>query len=263
MVSPEDGTRSPLEMDEKGEGGVALAVQDPKIPLPDQQAVLHMLIEQALKGTMPITRALKSNEVRCFSPLHINMVFDHVQGPMTNSEIIEKYNVSPFMATTILNHPFAEVLKAALLGQIADRLTDPLERMRATVHEMIDIKLQIVRDPNTPKRERNKIANDFLDRAGYGPRQDKNPDQENNKVPQLPEPLVTRFTAALESSARVARLPYDGFTQRGGAQETASGEQLAPTAEKAAEPSEPRTVQGLPSDSSLSDLPSEKKEKVA
>lgn len=264
IVSPEDGTASPLESPEEGGSGSVSTVKEPPMTLPDQKAVVNMLIEQALKGTMPITRALKPNEVRCFSPMHLNMVFDHVQGPLTNQELVEKYNVSASVVSWIVNHPYTDILRAALLGLMADKLTDPLERMRAVVHEMIDIKMQIVRDPNTPKRERNRIANDFLDRAGYGPLTGKAGNKGSDlEVPQLPAPIMNRFSEALEGAARVANLPWDRFTQRGGAlAEGGSVEQSATSPKQAAEPVEANTSQGLPSDPA-SPIPSEKIEKVA
>lgn len=258
--SPEDGTASPLESPEEGGGSAVSTVKTPNLELPDQRAVVHMLVQQALKGTMPITRALKPNEVRCFSPKHINMVFDHVHGPLTNMEIGDKYDVSQPLVSIILNHPYTDVLKAALLGLLVDQLTDPLARMRATVHEMIDIKMQIVRDPLTPKRDRNRIANDFLDRAGYGPRADKVSNDDVKGVPQLPQPLMERFTTALEGSARVASLSWDRFTQRGGmlAEGGSAVEDTAST-EQAAEPVESSTSKA----SQVTPVSPDRKEKVA
>lgn len=235
--SPEDGMLSPLELEEKGEsdvrGGSSSPVGTLRESPPSAPAVLSELIREALAGTMPVARPLRDEEMPRFTPRHIQIVFDSVQGPMTNTELADKYQLSARHIWLIIHHPFSDVLKAALLSQIADNLTDPIERIRSYTHEMLDIKVQLVRDPGTAKVLKDRIASDILDRAGYGAR--KTIDINKPQAPQLPAPLVERFTNALEASQRVRSLPYDQFTQRVGGNSGESAVKSAAPAEMGAD----------------------------
>lgn len=169
---------------------------------------LRELVGQALSGTMVVARPLKPvSEPEKFTPVHLNCIFDRAQG-MRVFEIAEKRGLSQVRVSTILNHPYAEVLFGALMAQMADHLTDPVERMKAYAHEMIDVKVQMVRDQTTPKVLRNSIAGDLLDRAGFGPRMKVDHTHAKPAQPSVPPEALPRIAGALSDLKRVAEIDY-------------------------------------------------------
>ena len=81
--------------------------------------------------------------------------------------------------------------------------------MKSFSHEMINMKLTIVRDEQTPRTLKNDIASDFLDRAGYGAR--KKLDVETHHSVSIPLEAAKRLTDALDSSMRIADIDYSPF----------------------------------------------------
>lgn len=215
-LAPEDGTAlDPLEKSLTVEetvkaGAVPLSVQPPP---PSRNTVLQELIQQAMVGVLPTRRPLRPEEPKCFHTTHFAFIYDSLNGKSA-AEIGATYNYTSFQVQRILEHPYTEVIEAALLGQMADKLTDPLERMRAYAHEAIDVKVQILRDVSSPKSLRNTIASDFLDRVGYGARKSVEVIQ-SNKSPDVPNQLLERFAGALEQSNEVRKLGFGAFVKRG------------------------------------------------
>lgn len=164
-------------------------------------------VEAALAGTLPLDEPLARYEVQKFSPVHISLVLDRCQG-MTPTELCEKYGMHYQYVTILLRHPFARQIQAAVLSQLADRCADPMERMKAYANEMIDVKMEIVRDKTTPKVLRNSVASDILDRAGYGARQKVDATVVTPTQPSVPSGLLGRLVSALETSQRVATVDY-------------------------------------------------------
>lgn len=251
-LAPEDGQALDVMEPEVKEGAVVPVATVP----PSRSALVQELLQQALLGVLPVRRPLKPEEPAKFTPIHLCYVFDHANG-MRAFEIAKHYGHHENTVRRILNHPFTEVLEAALAGQMADKLTDPLERMRAYAHEAIDVKVQILRDPSTAKSLRNTVAGDFLDRVGLGPRRQVGEDKPVGATP-VPEKLLSRFTDALEESNRIRNTTdFSKFVklgEGGGAVKVVPAEERSPAT----------TKQDSGGASPARDpLPSSQKEKVA
>lgn len=161
-----------------------------------------------LAGEAPRGRELRYYEHKSLSPMHVQMVFDRADG-MRPGDIAEKYGLTRARVSVTLNHPDAEYLLGEILGISADRVADPIERMKSFAHEMINTKLRIVRDTETPRALKNDIASDFLDRAGYGAR--KKLDVEATHSLSISKDVGNRLVSALDASRRVATVDYSEF----------------------------------------------------
>lgn len=65
-----------------------------------------------------------------------------------------------------LSHPLVLLLQRELAAAQAEGLADPMKRIEQAANEMLDVKLDLVRDVSTHPRLRNEIASDILDRGG-------------------------------------------------------------------------------------------------
>jgi hypothetical protein len=81
--------------------------------------------------------------------------------------------------------------------------------MKGYAHEMVDVKLEIVRDKKTPKGLRNAIASDWLDRVGYGAR--KKVEISTPATPSVPSEAVSRLAEALAEAKRAPTHDYSRF----------------------------------------------------
>src|ERR1019366_3260834 len=123
------------------------------------------------------------------------------------------YSVNPQWVCTVLGHPDAESLMGELMSVGADRIADPMARIQAFSHEMI----------NTEKKLRNDIAGDFLDRAGYGAQHKTDTKIEHSF--KVPAAIAARLVAGLDESNRIADMDYSGFiAERTGGRTLQEGE---------------------------------------
>ena len=201
-VMPEDGQRA------EDEPAVAPSAETATVAEVLRLARLEATIRGALEGTLPLGRAMKPWELQKLSPVHLQMVFDKASG-MKGVEIAAKHGVDSARVYTILGHPHAEALLGELMSVQADRIADPIERMKSFSHEMINTKLELVRDPQSPRTLRNDIAGDFLDRAGYGAR--KKLDIAAEHSIKIPAEAAHRLADALEASKRIEEIDYADF----------------------------------------------------
>jgi hypothetical protein len=213
-ISPEDGSGVPEasvpEVAVQSASEIARAAR-----LKDQ-------ITLAMVGGLPRGRPLKPWEPLKLAPQHLNWIFDRSAG-MRESEIAERYSVNPQWVCTVLGHPDAESLMGELMSVGADRIADPMARIQAFSHEMINTKLEIVRDVNTEKKLRNDIAGDFLDRAGYGAQHKTDTKIEHSF--KVPAAIAARLVAGLDESNRIADMDYSGFiAERTGGRTLQEGE---------------------------------------
>lgn len=177
----------------------------------ERRAHLKEVTLKAMDGSLPRGRELKYWEPPALAPQHIAWCFDRAAG-MRNIDIAEKYNVTPERVSVILNSPDAEYLMGEILAVGADRVADPIERMKGFAHEMINVKLSIIRDAEAPKSLKNEIASDFLDRAGYGAR--RKVDVNVKPSITLPVEQGKRLVDALEESMKVADVDYSAYLSR-------------------------------------------------
>lgn len=163
---------------------------------------------QVLAGEAPRGRELKTWEMQTLAPLHIQILFDRADGMRTKA-LAEKYGMAESRMSVILHHPDSEYFLGEVMGVTADRIADPIERMKSFAQEMINVKLDIIRDEETPRVLKNDIASDFLDRAGYGAR--KKLDVETKHSVMIPAAAAARLSDALDASRRVASVDYSTF----------------------------------------------------
>lgn len=212
-VDPESGFGH-KDDDEKGQGPEIV------VPPPTRNDVVPQLVLEAMRGEMRLTRPLKPWEPEKLNPTHIQMIFDRSMG-FKNHELAEKYDMDPSRVSVILGHPFAERIMGAIFATLSERVADPIERMRGHAHEMVDIKLEIVRDKTTPKFLKDKIASDWLDRVGYGAR--KQLEITDRRAPTVPTEAMGRLSEALVEARKVPVVDYQRYLRnvaRQGGQDT-------------------------------------------
>ena len=207
-IDPESGGGIDWDSDGKPEERLDRA---PSAPYADVPAI----VRAAMQGALPGLRPLKQGEPEKLSPLHIQMILDRASG-YKPGEIAQKYDIGPVRVSQILNHPAAELILGAIAARLADRITDPVERMKGYAHECITTKVEIMRDPASPKALRNTVASDLLDRAGYGARQKL--DVSKVPAPQeapLNEETARRLAEGLERAREVRTMDYSRYTRTG------------------------------------------------
>lgn len=173
-----------------------------------RSARLMQVTAQVLAGEAPRGRELKAWEAQSLTPLHIQILFDRADG-MRTKELAEKYGWAESRISVVLHHPDAEYFLGEVMGTMADRMADPVERMKSFAHEMVNVKLEIVRDSETPRALKNDIASDFLDRAGYGARKKLDIDTKHSVM--IPAASAARLADALDASRRVATIDYSAY----------------------------------------------------
>lgn len=197
------------------------------VPPPTRESPLPALIKAAMEGNMPLTRPLKQWEPEKLNPMHVQMIFDRAMG-MKPGEIAQKFDMDPNRVSVILNHPFAERILGAVMATLAERVTDPIERMRGFAHEMIDTKLELLRDKAAPKGLRNAIASDWLDRIGYGPK--KQVEITTPQSPSVPTTAISRLADALAEARKAPSTDYSRFVRNMSKQEGEEGQVIPPAA---------------------------------
>jgi hypothetical protein len=220
LITDSDGiwTNAELDFNAPGELGEPVSLPGERsLPVSTRTAAL---MEQIIEGTAPRTRALKSFEPQRLSPLHVNMILDRAAG-LKPSEIAEKYDITTTRVGIILNHPDSTKLYVSLLSDTADGMSDPRKRIEGYAHEMLDLKVGLVRDPGQKAGLRNAIATDLLDRAGYGER--KHIEIDTKHSIQMPANLAERLGAGLAAAASRREIPYTSFVQDGTQVLTPSG----------------------------------------
>lgn len=208
-VDPESGFG---HKDDDGEG------QGPDIvaPAPTRNDVVPQLVLEAMRGDMRLTRPLKPWEPQKLNPTHIQMIFDRSMG-FKNHELAEKYDMDAARVSVIIGHPFAERIMGAIFATLSERVADPIERMRGHAHEMVDIKLGLVRDTATPRFLKDKIASDWLDRVGYGAR--KQLEITDRRAPAVPFEAMGRLAEALVEARKAPVVDYQRYMRNLGRQE--------------------------------------------
>lgn len=163
-----------------------------------------------MEGTLPLPRPLRVDEVEKFSAMHVVMVMDMAQG-FKNPEIAAKHKVTDGMVCNLRNHPWTQQILSAMLSRLADRLTDPMERLKSYANEAVDVKIGILRDREKPAGLRNAIASDILDRAGYGVKQKIGVEVEDRTKPSVPASHIGRLTEALMQAQSVRSVSFERF----------------------------------------------------
>lgn len=132
---------------------------------------LEELFKQALEGTLPRGRALKSWEPERLTPTALQIIVLRATG-MRQRRIAEFLNetqgtnLTDSSVSIICNHPDAQHILAKILSFAADEVSDIDTRIKAYAGEAVDVAARIMR--TTPdQRLAAKTAFEFLDRAGY------------------------------------------------------------------------------------------------
>lgn len=197
MIGP---TRNGRPLEDSSANGASEAAQSREVQL---------VIQQALAGNLPRPRDLKYWEPVSLTMRHIQMIFDRALG-MTNSEIMAKYDMDASRVSVILNHPDAETVMSVIAGKIADRITDPIARFKATAGEASN---ELIAGMRTSKDEkhRRKCALDILSMAGYGAPKKVEADVNHNF--NVPAPIANRLADTLDQAKEVAAEDYRIYTQ--------------------------------------------------
>jgi hypothetical protein len=169
------------------------------------------LITKALKGELTRDRRPYYWEPQILTPLHINMVLDRASGCQIK-EIAERWDYSPAQVSVVLASPDSQTILSNILSMQADKLVDVSERFKTLAPEALNVKVELMRSPETSAIVRDRVATDILDRAGYSPRQKIDVDTTHRIL--LPAQAATGLREVLEESRRVASVDYSRFLQK-------------------------------------------------
>lgn len=240
------------------EGGLVLQdegvreIPAPPLDMPVAEGShVQELIAAAMAGTLDPGRPLQAMEPTTFSPMHIAIVFDRALG-FRPGEIAAKYSVNLARISTIIHHPYAEIILGAIAGEIAERITDPVERIKSYAHEAITTKVNIMRDPQTPRAVRNHVASDILDRAGYGAR--RQIDISATSRFEMPQPVADRVAEAASMFKKVREVDYTAYVEHPSQGSESSTVPALPASDSAPEQR---------GEASLADSPASRDSKVA
>lgn len=175
-----------------------------------RRARVKALIGKLMDGSLDVGRPLLVEEVKKFSNDHVSMVLEMAAG-LTLKEIAQKYGKHYETLQRLRAHPYTEILLAEMHSAKMDAMLDPMTRIKNAANEMVNTKLEIVRDPTTSKQLRNVVATDLLDRAGLTA-----PKRSEAKVEHtfsLPQSMAARLVAGLEESQEVQPASYDRYLQ--------------------------------------------------
>jgi hypothetical protein len=174
-----------------------------------QKRVQDVILD-ALHEKLPRNRDLKAWEPRKLNARHISMCCDRAAGA-TPAEIAAKYRLHSGYVHIILTHPDSLVVIGAIQSLNADKLTDVNARLQGYAHEMLTGAIEVFRT-TADKRLKVAIAQDVLDRAGYGSRQKIDINAAHRFV--LPAAAAMGISQALQEDRRVADIDYSQFTGR-------------------------------------------------
>jgi len=163
---------------------------------------VRLVIQRALKGDLPRARDLKYWEPKGLDMKHIQCIFRKALG-YTNAEIAQEFGYTDSYTSIILGHPDAEVIMSVIAGAMGDRITDPIERAKATAGEAMNELVSVMR---TSKNDgiRRKSALDILGMAGYGIKQKV----DVAVTHMLPAAGVERLANAMERARQIQEIPY-------------------------------------------------------
>jgi hypothetical protein len=172
------------------------------------QARVQDVILGALRQTLPRDRELSAWEPQKLHARHISMVCDRAAGLLPR-EIAAKYKMHQVYVNVILTHPDSLQILAALQALNADKLMDVNARLQGYANEMLTGQVEVFRTTQD-KRLKVRIAQDVLDRAGYGPRQKIDINAAHRFV--LPSAAAMGIASALQEDQRVADIDYSQYT---------------------------------------------------
>lgn len=184
------------------------ALYGPSFESSSAQKRVESLVLSALQGTLPRERELLPHEARKLRPRHIAIIM-RISAGMTIPEAEIEYGMTRVRIYSILKHPDAIRIMAALHSQAADKLSDVGARLQSYANEMLTTQVEIVR---STKNEglKSKIAADLLDRAGYGPR--RQIDVAGTVGISFPASIAGALVGALKESDKIGEVDYRQFT---------------------------------------------------
>lgn len=178
----------------RGAPSAAAAISTPEV---------RLVIQRALKGDLPRSRDLRYWEPKGLSMQHIQCIFRKALG-YTNAEIAQEYGFTESYTSIVLGHPDAETIMSVIAGAMGDRITDPIDRAKATAGEAMNELVSVMR---TTKNDgiRRKSALDILGMAGYGVKQKVDVSVSHF----LPVEAANRLSNAVASARRIQEIPYE------------------------------------------------------
>lgn len=222
-MSPEDGRK------DVGEGTPGPLLLNPSALAEARRQLnlqrLHQTIEKAMEGQLHRDRPLKELEVQKLSPVHVNMALDRAAG-YSISEIGERYEYQPAYVSFLMNHPDMQYIIRTVLSMASDKLTDVNERIKALSQEALDVKVAILRESKNEVLK-EKVANDLLDRAGYGARKQIDINSQGSPRLVMQAQAATSLTTALEESKQIATIDYRTFLRSQGGEVASQHLQLS------------------------------------
>lgn len=221
QLSPEDGRKADVGMSAERvrirPRPSTLAPADEKIRLAGLER-LQDLIDQALKGTLPLDRELTDWDITRFEPQHVQLVMARTTSK-TIKEAADAVGMGPDQAGIVLAHPYAQLLLSTMLSMAADRIVDVTKRLSWLAPEALNVKVEIMRFSKNDSA-RSKAASDILEMAGYGGvkssltiNQQNNVNSNNRVALSLGPTAAKGLLAALAESSQLPQIDYTKHLQ--------------------------------------------------
>lgn len=166
---------------------------------PTQRGDMDALIKQALSGTLPRERSLKSWEPNKLNPAHIEMIFMRACG-LRPGRIAEIMGYDSSTVSVVLNHPDARTILSKVMSYAADEVIDIDTRLQGMLGEAVDTLAGVMRSGK--EENRMKVAFGILDRKGYG----KETKVKTTHEIMVPEKHMGLLSAALQESQQLRNI---------------------------------------------------------
>jgi len=165
---------------------------------PETQA----LVQRCMEGTEPYGRELKFWEPKAFSPVNIMSVMLAAAG-FRAVQIAEIQGIEQQRISVILRHPYGRKILHAMMNRQGGRVLDIKTMLEEYASDLLDKVAGLALAKEQVDLELvSKVGFGLLDRAGYGVTQ-KIESRSASVAVTASEPIIQRFTQALEESRRI------------------------------------------------------------
>lgn len=172
------------------------------------------LVDKVIKGQLPRDRELRSYEPEKLSPTMINAIMDQASG-MEYKDVCAKYDINYAYFSVVMQHPDAQYLRSAILGMTAEKIADPMERVRGMAGEALSIKAELMRTAKS-EQVRDKAASDILAMNGLGGRGvNINVNSNNRNTLQVPKEAAMALASAMVLAKSEDHSDYSRFIASG------------------------------------------------
>jgi hypothetical protein len=162
---------------------------------------IESMVQRMMAGTEPYGCELRPQDVRKFTPLHVQIVMLRIAG-FKGSEIARITGAAKQLVYFTILHPYAKKLLYALVPQGSARVIDIRSRLDEYASELLDHVFSLSMQSNELE-DVSKVTFGMLDRAGFSPKQDTPSKSSNGTLAVVPESTMSRLLSALQGSEQI------------------------------------------------------------